>query len=230
MPKDYRRVQQLIYLAEVNFLICEKIYKALPDDALKYLKHQNFLLISANNAFNETINILHTLLSSQKKEELRIKPILQQIINADKPFTATVEDQRINKFVKKMFEDYPSINYYSYDFLFDDDKRVIGEVLADICRQKRQSGLVDLESIKKEFEQHNFHKIRHQSVAHKNKHLKNPAGAANLYLLGDYIKNLGSVMKKLRINSYFWFGYSLENPYGQVIGDLYTILDDSKKV
>lgn len=215
--KYLSEVQKLIYLADMNFLVCEKIYELLPVDIIRANK---FLLLSANNAFNEAVEILHTLLCSTKQEELTIKPLLEEIIKKEKSVSSSIEDKKINQFLQKISEDYPSPDYSSYAFLFEQDKRLIGGILADIRKKKRQSALIDFESIKTEFEKENFHKIRHQSVAHKNKLLDNPAGAADLYLKEGYIEKLGVIIKKLRINSYFWFDYKIQNSNNKTISDL----------
>lgn len=219
--KYLSEVQKLIYLADTNFLVCKKVYDLLPKDRIKANK---FLLLSANNAFNEAIEILHTLLSSNKKEELTIKPLLDEIINKEKSVSVSAEDTKINEFVEKIFKDYPYPDYFSYIFLSDNDERLIGDILADIRKKKRQSGLKDLEEIKKEFEQNHFHKIRHQSAAHKNKHLTDPAGATDLYLQDTLLEKLGVIVKKLRINSYFWFDYEMRNPNEKTIYDLKLLL------
>ena len=215
--KYLSEVQKLIYLADTNFLVCKKIYETLPKDRIKANK---FLLLSANNAFNEAIEILHTLLYSTKKEELTIKPLLGEIINKEKSTTFSIEDNKVNQFFKKIVEDYPYLDYYSYTFLSINDNRLIGDILADMRKKKRRLGLTDLENIKKDFEKDNFHRIRHQSAAHKSQYLDNPAGATDLYLKNDYIEKLGNIVKKLRIYSYFWFNYELRNPNDKTIYDL----------
>lgn len=215
--KYLSEVQKLIYSADANFLVCEKIYELLPVDIIKA---NMFLLLSANNAFSEAVEILHTLLCSTKQEELTIKPLLEEIIEKEKSVSSSIEDKRLNQFLQKISEDYPSPDYFSYAFLFEHDKRLIGDILADIRKKKRQSALIDFESIKTEFEKENFHKIRHQSAAHKNKLLNNPAGATDLYLKDGYIERLGVIVKKLRINSYFWFDYEIQNPNNKTISDL----------
>lgn len=43
-----------------------------------------------------------------------------------------------------------------------------------------EEGLADFEEIKKKFEQYNFHKIRHQVAAPKNRHIEEPAGASQV--------------------------------------------------
>ncbi|MFT4326046.1 MAG: hypothetical protein ACMXYK_00930 [Candidatus Woesearchaeota archaeon] len=214
---DSSKVQDLIYLADINFLICQKIYESLPSDRCKANK---FLLLSANNAFNEAIGILHTLLCSNKKEELTIKPILEEIINKEKSINVSIEDEKIDEFTKKILEDYPSPNYCSYTFFLDNDQKHIGDILKKIRQKKRQSGLKQLEQIKNKFEKNNFHKIRHQTTAHKNKHLSDPAGANHLYLKDGHIQNLREIIKELRISSYFWFDFELQNPNYQTIHDL----------
>lgn len=224
--KYLREVQNLIYLADTNFLVCKKIYKSLPADRIKANK---FLLLSANNAFNEAIKILHTLLCSTKNEELIMQPLLEEIIEKEKSVSISVNDEKINKFSQKISDDYPYPDYSSCTFLSVGDERLIGDILADIRKKKRQSGLTDLDEVKTEFEKENFHKIRHQSVAHKNKHLDDPAGATDLYLKDDYIKKLGVIVKKLRLCSYFWFNSELRNPNDKTIWDFDLLVNNFKK-
>jgi len=104
------------------------------------------------------------------------------------------------------------------------DNILISDILADIRKKKRQSGLANLEVLKTEFKNKNFHKIRHQSVAHKNKLLKEPAGSVDLYLNNKVISGLGEIIKKLCIQSYFWFDYELWNPNILISRNLYTLL------
>lgn len=215
--KYLSEVQKLIYLVDINFLVCKKIYESLPTDRIKA---NRFLLLSANNSFHDAIENLHTLLCSNKKEELIIKPLLEEIIEKEKSVNVSVEGRKIDEFVQRVFQDYPNPDYLSYTFLLDKDDRIIGDILADARKKKRRTGLKDLGKIKQEFEQNDFHKIRHQSVAHKNKFLNDPSGSVDLYLKDGYIEKLEIIVKKLRINSYFWFDYELENPYYQVVHDL----------
>ncbi|OGY48056.1 MAG: hypothetical protein A2663_03220 [Candidatus Buchananbacteria bacterium RIFCSPHIGHO2_01_FULL_46_12] len=218
-------MQKLIYLADTNFLVCKKIYESLPSDGIKANK---FLLLSANNAFNEAIGILHTLLCSTKKEELLIKSLLEKIIEKEKSDSIFINDEKISQFFQKISDDYPYPDYSSYTFLSIADGRLIGDILADIRKKKRQSGLTNLDEIKTEFEKENFYKIRHQSVAHKNKQLNDPAGATDLYLKDDYIEKLGVIVKKLRLCSYFWFDYELRNPNDKIICDLEILVNSLK--
>ena len=225
IPKwKYKRgVQDLICLVDINFLVCKKIYDLLPKDRIKA---NSFLLLSANNAFNEAIKILHTLLCSTKQEELTIKPLLEEIVKKEESTIVLIGDKKVNKFFQKIFEDYPSPDYFSYTFLSEDNNQPIGNILADISKRKRQSGLKDLDDIKKEFEDEDFHKIRHQSVVHKNKLFDDPTGTADSYLKENYIKNLGVIVKKLRINSYFWFDCELRNPKYKTIRDLELLVNN----
>lgn len=228
----------LIYLAEINFLVCEKIYTDVLGDAIKKWPQgvkqkpgQDFLLLAANNAFFESISIIHTLVCSTKKEEVRIKPLLEAVIEKDRKsinrMTATVVD----KFVKQLSKDYPNPNYSDYAFLTRGDARAVGDIMADIRRKKRvDSGLKDLKALREQFEKYNFHKIRHQSAAHKNKLLESPAGAASLFIQADLIKKLGEIVKTLKINTYFWFDYQFGNPYSQTLASLEGIVADKKSV
>ena len=67
MNKNIKDVMRLIYLADINFLICKKIYDYLDPQNRK--ENYDFLLLSANNAFMESIGIIHTLIASTKKKK-----------------------------------------------------------------------------------------------------------------------------------------------------------------
>lgn len=214
-------LMMLVNLAEINFLICDKIYsgvlqdpiKASPTAAKKEIGH-DFLLLAANNAFNESVSILHTLICSTKKAEIRIKPLLEEVLKRDKDVKNKISEDKVDKFVGRVASDYPRLDFLNYDFLTNDDSRQVGDIMGDIRKTKRLScGMNDLLELKSKFEEFGFHKIRHQTTAHKNKLLQSPAGHANLYLRDDLIKNLGEVIKDLKINSFFWFDYSLGNTF-----------------
>lgn len=210
--KTMRDLMDLVYLAEVNFLICKTTYLHL--DRQKRIKGYDYFLMSANNAFNETIGILHTLLCSTKKEEIRMEPRLKEVIERDKKDIPFITDEKAKEFSERLSADYPRPNYSSYTFLQENDDRLIGDIMADIRKKKRvESGLEDIKKLKGKFEGFNFHKIRHQAIAHKNKHLESPAGAAIGLIKETYIENLGEVIKELKLNAYFWFDYTLINPY-----------------
>lgn len=234
-PTDWKAVgdiMKLACLAEINFLICQKIYNTILSNTLKNWPAgvnkeigQEFFLLSANNAFFESVGILHTLICSIKKEEVRIKPLLEKVITRDKDCTGTTKQDVIEKFYEHVKNDYPNQNYLQYTFLLKDEDRLIGDVMADIRRQKRiKSGLTDLEAIKNKFEKYDFHKIRHQTAAHKNKLLEAPAGASTLYLKDGLTTQLGEIIKDLRINLSCWFDYALENPYSNTIDSFDEIL------
>ncbi len=224
MWKYTHEIQKLVHLADINFLVCKEIYHFLPKDRIKANK---FLLLSANNAFNEAVSILHTLLCSTKEEELTIKPLLKEIIEKEKSssLNSLIVDKKLKQFIDKITKDYPLSNYFTYDFLFHGDNRLIGDILSELRKKKRQSGLEDLNILKTEFESKNFHKIRHQSTAHKNKLLKDPSGSIDLYLKYAVIDELGKIVKNLRIQSYFWFDYQLQNPFFSTTNDLEAILE-----
>lgn len=223
IPPDWRylpNVMNLVYLADIDFLICEKIYS---DHVGRKPPHSSydFLLLSANNAFNEAVKIIYTLILSTKKEELRIKPILDQVIKKEHGFSASVDAKKSQKFVENFRKDYPNPNYLGYSFLTEDDPRVVGDIVSDIRKNKLvKNGLEDFLKLKEEFEKYGFHKIRHQTIAHKNKNLLSPAGAANLLLKNELIENLGKIIKNLKINAYFWFNYQVSNPYGSILNSL----------
>lgn len=90
-----------------------------------------------------------------------------------------------------------------------------------------EEGLTDFEIIKRKFEEYDFHKIRHQVAAHKNKHLEDPAGASQLILKDNLIKKLGEVIREVKIHSHFWFGYTLDNPNYPVLIALDRLINKS---
>jgi len=228
----------LICLAEINFLVCEKIYTDVLGDLVKKWPQwvqqkpgQDFLLLVANNAFFESISIIHTLVCSTKKEEVRIKPLLEAIIEKDRKVINRMTTTVVDKFAKQLSKDYPNPNFSDYAFLTRGDARAVGDIIADIRKKKRvDSGLKDLKTFKEKFEKYNFHKIRHQSAAHKNKLLESPAGAARLFIQADLIKKLGETVKMLKINAYFWFDYQLGNPHSQILTSLEGVIANKKSV
>ncbi|MDD3006688.1 MAG: hypothetical protein PHX30_03855 [Candidatus Pacebacteria bacterium] len=204
------KIVKLVYLADINFLVCEKIYSKLPENELL---GYDFSILSANNSFYASIEILHTLICSKKQEELTIKPILEKIIEKEKASIPEIKEDLVQAFMDFLEKNYPTPDYYKFDFGTEEDNSYIGDKMADIRKKKRSlSGLTDLKELKKHFEGQNFHKIRHQSVAHKNKLLKEPGGVANLKLERDWIAKLGQIIKILRIDCYIWFDYELSNP------------------
>ena len=107
IPPDWKilpNTMGLVYLAELNFMIIEKIYHELDHDNKKHPAYY-FLAFSASNSFFESVNILYTLLCSTKKEELRIKPLL---LDSLKGKDGRVLKESIEKFnaLKLRFEKY----------------------------------------------------------------------------------------------------------------------------
>jgi hypothetical protein len=203
-------IVSLIYLADINFLACEKIYSEVIN---KNEKHEGyrFLLLSANNSFYEAVSILHTLMCSKKDEEVRIKPALEEIIESQSGLISKDDPVMFTEYIEKIKADYPSPDFSEYDFLGPIGNR--GDIMAKFRVIKTtEEGLSDFEIIKEKFEKYHFHKIRHQSAAHKNKHLDDPAGASQLVLRDDLIQKLGEIVKEVKIHSHFWFGYTLDNP------------------
>jgi hypothetical protein len=116
-----------------------------------------------------------------------------------------------DEFIERIKADYPSPDFFEYDFLGPIENR--GDVMAQLRVIKTtEDGLSDLKMIKEKFESYDFHKIRHQIAAHKNKHIEDPAGASQLILKDDLIKKLGEIIMEVKIHSHFWFGYTLDNP------------------
>lgn len=208
--KEISDIVKLVYLADLNFMICKRIYEFI--DPQNRDDFYDFFLLMANNAFNETVNIIHSLLCSKNANEVRIKPVLEKIVEREKVSIPTVDDNKVEHLFKRIDKDYPAVDFNSYTFLKKDDKRPIGNIMEDLRKKKRNStGMEDLIDLKDQFEKENFHKIRHQAIAHKNKYLDNPAATAVGTIYPEYIEKLGEIIKKLRINCHIWFNYTLVN-------------------
>ncbi len=231
------KLMGLVNLAEIDFLICEKIYKEVLNDSIKAYPAgvekkigEDFLLLTANNAFDNAVSILHTLICSNKKEEIRIKPLLEKVLNNDEGFKDSISDEKLIIFIDKIYSNYPNNNSPEFNFLTEDDDRLIGDIMSDLRRKKRLNDkLTGLNDLKNKFEGFKFHKIRHQLVAHKNKLLESPSGHANLYLKEEVVKNLGDIVKELKIDTYFWFNYSLDNPLKYAIKSYDDLVLNIKK-
>ncbi len=227
------KVFKLVHLAEINFLVCQKIYK-------NYLKkkgrHENtFFVLTANNAFNESLSVLQTLICSTEKNDLKIKPILEKIIEDDKDSLVPVDPKIEYQFIGSIEKDYPHLGestFYSYRrFLLKSGEpdNHLGTIMENIQRKKRvESGLVDFQELKVKFEKFRFHKIRHHQIGHKHQDLKEPAGSANLLLQDSYINNLEEIIKDLKIKTYFWFGFSFDNPNYPILDSLNEIIRNPK--
>lgn len=221
-------IVSLVYLADINFLTCEKIYREVINTDKNH-DYYRFLLLSANNSFYEAVSIIHTLLCSKKDEEVRIKPALEEAIKQQEGLILKDNSEKYNEFIRRIKIDYPNPDFYSYDFLGPLESR--GDIMAQYRVIKTtEEGLVDFKVIKDKFEKYHFHKIRHQLAAHKNKHLDDPAGASQLLLKDELIKNLGEIVKAVKIHSHFWFGYTLDNPNYPVLIALSKMINKSEKL
>ena len=80
--KQINDLMDLVYLADINFLVCKKLYQCV--DPKKRQFYDDFFLLTANNAFYESIGITYSLLCSKKDEEIRIEPLLKEIIEKEK--------------------------------------------------------------------------------------------------------------------------------------------------
>ena len=213
----------LAYLAEANFLVCEKIYKEVID---KKENRSDFLLLAANNAFFESVGTLFTLLCSRKKEEVRIRPMLEKIIADEQDEKNDIDPKAVEIFISGIKKDYPNIDYWEYrDLLCGPTNEQIGNAMAKArSRWRIDHGLEDLNALKEKFEKGNFHKIRHQTFAHKNHHLDAPAGAADRVLFASLITDLGVIVRELKINMHIWFDYSHETHHIGVLNSLDEII------
>ena len=226
------KIFQLVHLAEINFLVCQKIYK---DYLSKKGRHENtFFVLTANNAFNESLSVLQTLICSTEKNDLKIKPALEKVIENDKNSLVPVDQKIESQFIESITKDYPYLDestFYEYkSFLLqaNEPDNHLGAVMADIRRKKRvESGLTDFQELKTKFEKFSFHKIRHHQVGHKHQDLKEPAGSADLLFRDSYIDNLGEIIKDLKIKTYFWFDFSFGNPNYLMLDSLDEVLKKS---
>lgn len=226
------KIFQLVHLAEINFLVCQKIYK---DYLNEKGRHENtFFVLTANNAFNESLSVLQTLICSTEKNDLKIKPALEKVIGNDKNSLAPVDPKIESQFIESIEKDYPYLGestFYAYkSFLLQSNEpdNHLGTVMAKIRRKKRvESGLADFQELKTKFEKFSFHKIRHHQVGHKHQDLKEPAGSANLLFQDSYINNLGEIIKDLKIKTYFWFDCPFGNPNYSMLDSLDEVLRKS---
>lgn len=216
-------VQQFVYLVDINYRVCQKIHDET--DHGQPTNH-GFWKLSANNAFYSALNTLHTLVDSTKKEEIRIKPILERIIvqENDKDVMPEFESKGVALF-EKFMSDYPAINPNfndpEYDFLREDDGRLVGDILSDVRKAWRLNRWLDkLKEIQIEYRANDLHKIRHQTTAHTNKTLKEPAGSSFLLINEEILERLHIITKKLRVCSYFWFEYEMSNPLINILQEL----------
>lgn len=223
---DWKQIQdpvKLVYLADINFLICKKIYENI--DSQNRDDYYDFLLLTANNAFSESVSIIHGLLCSKKEEEIRIEPLLKKIIEKEKDSVPIIDNKKIETYLQRVIQDYPDVDFGSYTFLQADDDRPIGNIMVDLRKKKRnQSGLADLIELRELFIKGNFHKIRHQAISHKNKYLDNPTASVIGMIYPEYIEKFEELVKKLRINCNIWFDYSLTNTFGTTIKSLESTL------
>lgn len=223
------KVQQLVHLAEINFLVCQKIYKDYLNQKEK--SKNTFIILTANNAFNESLSILQTMICSTEKNDLRIEPILEKVIRRDKNSLVYIDTQIAVQFIKSIEKDYPCIDsetvygYRSFLINSNDPDTLLGDAMANIRRKKRvENGLSDFQELKDKFEKFNFHKIRHHQIGHKHKNLNEPAGSVYLLLANCYIDNLEEVIKDLKIKTYYWFDFSFDNSYYSTLDFLDEIL------
>ena len=129
-----------------------------------------------------------------------------------------------------MLRDYPNIDYSNYNFL-DQKNNKIGDELAYLRAIKRHSDVLSItDDIKKNFEKNNFHKIRHQSIAHRNIDLQEPAGAGWLLIKNKYIFNLHKIIKEIKMIVNFGFDYELNNPQTNVMNWLRGFLKENYSI
>ena len=197
----------LLSLAELNFEICRDIQGFLRAATLRVDGRASFFILVLNNAFNSSVEILHTLLCSTNLSDIRLRPLIGEIIASEKrPIFASQDLEKANKLYDNLLRDYPNIGF-SYDFLNQPGKK-IGDELARFKKIRRHHDILDVfDKIKITFENSNFHKIRHQSIAHKNVNLEEPSGSQYLLLDERYLEGLSEIIKRTKILASFSFDY-----------------------
>lgn len=211
LDERIRKAQKLIHSAEVNFSVCRTIQEA--KGTTHPFSRSDFLLLASNNSFDASVSILHTLLSSTDEKEIRLKPILQDLVARYTP-VSLVSEEKIVQYRQILEEAYPDL--YPVDcrsFMDPEDERYSGEFLKEICRSSLvTTGLQDLENLRSQFEDSHFHRIRHELVAHKNSRQPHLGDTAGVFIKESALTSLGEIIKTLRINACFWLGYSPPNP------------------
>jgi len=199
---------RLVNLAEINFLICEKIQKN------EKLKNSKFLILTSNNCFSSAIGILHSLLSSTTKEELKIQPLflIKKQNEEDKnkfSVISNIDKKNAKKLYRAFLKDYPKINYFNYQLLNSNNMQIGDKLIRFEMIHRLDNGTRELKKIKEKFEKNNFHLIRHQTVAHKNCKVDEIDGVANYLIKPQYISELSNIIKDLKVSVCFWFHYEI---------------------
>lgn len=94
------QLQRLIYVADINLKICDKIQKYIEEKKLLYDRKPEtlFLKLIHNNTFFEAVNIMYGLLCSKHKKEI-------SFLDWRKGITSPRHIQELEK-IKKDFEDF----------------------------------------------------------------------------------------------------------------------------
>lgn len=202
-------VQELVWLADTNFQTCSSLYKKLnQQDRSSYNK---FALITANNAFDSAVIILRSLIESTDENELRFEPIIKSstahcYINDD-----CVLSPKAKEYKEKVTLNYPNLNQ-NYLISLQTSSQQAGEVMKELNAEiVKKCGRVDFESLKKDFKDKGFVKIRHLVSAHKNKNIKYVSETDLVWLAPKHVSDLGVIVKDARLLSYFLCGWELVN-------------------
>jgi len=209
---------KLINLSEINFEICKEIQNIFKRTCFQKNGQNRFLILTSNNAFNCSVETLHTLLCSAKKNDIRLRPLLEEKIRNESRIVdfKTNDIEEANQLYDFLMRDYPDPNCDNYDFLKLLEAEKIGDKLALLRKIKRQADILKiLDGIKKDFETGNFHKVRHLSIAHKVINLKEPSGAEDFLLKEDYMNNLSKIIRRIKMIICFGFDYDYNLNIGQ---------------
>jgi hypothetical protein len=219
----------LIDLCEVNLLVCQKLYLEIIQ--LDNRNEVDFWRLAANNSFFEAISLLHTLLYSTKKEEITLRQGIALIIIKDKR-QVILDLNEINikdNFVRLVNEHYPD-NFFAMQYLHQAivHQREAGSFLQKIFSIERQKAQDELLELKQIFKEKKFNGIRHESSAHRNKFLLDPAGRVNLLLMDHLIIDALEIVRQMKIKSFFWFGYIHENRNMFILHQVENIIASSR--
>lgn len=225
IDEKIRNAHLWICLAEAIFFACKMIQEW--KDAAGHVQTPGFLVLASNNSFDMAVGIVHGLVGSTEKADLQLEPLLVELIGDGSGATELADD--VSLLESQITAMYPNLAVSPSMFTTGEGKWP-GDVLKSLKRTHLvTAGLADLAEIKKDFEAGNFHKLRHQTIAHKNPAVLYPAGSVEMLMYPKVMATFGEVIKKLRIKAYLWFNWSPENPFmDPVLKDLKRILDCEK--
>lgn len=211
VTRDYiYGVQDLVYIADTNFQICDSLYKKLRQQDL--VDYNQFALITANNAFDCSVIILRSLIESTDDKEFRIEPVIDFVLAENGIQTGDFElSDKARTYKEKVTQTYP---LYDYDYLMSLQTTDLpsGDVMKKLNNEiVEKCSRTDLDKLKSKFKEKGFHKIRHLVSAHKNKDVQYVTKTNISWLDPRHVTDLGEIVKDTRLLSYFLCGFELFN-------------------